>query len=109
MREDVMTFGVDLIAAERKRQIEVEGYTPEHDKFHLGYDLCAAATCYLEFYDWDPTTKSLRPSMLWPWTQGSWKPSKAEDPKERAIRNLTKAGALIAAEIDRLQNAPSTT
>jgi hypothetical protein len=32
----------------------------------------------------------------WPWDYDWWKPS--DDP----IRNLTKAGALIAAEIDRL-------
>jgi len=34
---------------------------------------------------------------LWPWGSEWWKPSK--DP----IRDLVKAGALIAAEIDRLQ------
>ena len=34
----------------------------------------------------------------WPWDMKWWKPSD-EDP----IRNLVKAGALIAAEIDRLQ------
>jgi hypothetical protein len=34
---------------------------------------------------------------LWPWDPSWWKPS--PDP----IRNLVKAGALIAAEIDRLQ------
>jgi len=35
---------------------------------------------------------------MWPWHQGWWKPS----PNDR-IRELVKAGALIAAEIDRLQ------
>jgi hypothetical protein len=35
--------------------------------------------------------------IFWPWDQDWWKPS--PDP----IRNLVKAGALIAAEIDRLQ------
>jgi hypothetical protein len=35
--------------------------------------------------------------IYWPWDQEWWKPS--DDP----IRNLAKAGALIAAEIDRLQ------
>jgi hypothetical protein len=35
----------------------------------------------------------------WPWNDDDWKPS--PDP----IRNLVKAGALIAAEIDRLQGA----
>lgn len=35
----------------------------------------------------------------WPWDESWWRPS--DDP----IRNLEKAGALIAAEIDRLQRA----
>ena len=33
----------------------------------------------------------------WPWEKNWWKPS------DDKIRNLVKAGALIAAEIDRLQ------
>ena len=40
------------------------------------------------------TTGILR---LWPWSDKWWKPS--DDP----VRNLVKAGALLAAEIDRLQ------
>ena len=49
-----MATGIELITAERQRQIEVEGWTPD------------------------------------------------------LIRNLIKAGALIAAEIDRLQRAAQT-
>lgn len=37
----------------------------------------------------------------WPWDAKWWKPS--DDP----IKNLVKSGALIAAEIDRLQNIKS--
>ena len=37
------------------------------------------------------------PPTLWPWALSQWKPT----PDDR-IRELTKAGALIAAEIDRL-------
>lgn len=36
--------------------------------------------------------------MMWPFSQEWWKPT----PDDR-IRELAKAGALIAAEIDRLQ------
>jgi hypothetical protein len=35
--------------------------------------------------------------LAWPWAEKWWKPS------EDQVRNLVKAGALIAAEIDRIQ------
>ena len=35
-----------------------------------------------------------------------WKPSADHDPVRRRVRDLIKAGALIAAEIDRLLNMP---
>lgn len=93
-----MKTGIELIAEERERQISVEGWTPEHDDNHTACQLTAAADCYLESaaildqhgcgYD--------DCQDYWPWSEEMWKPS--EDP----IRNLVKAGALIAAEIDRL-------
>jgi hypothetical protein len=91
--------GVELIAAERRRQIDVEGWISEHDDEHTRGQLANAAMAY--------TRKSLQqaisintgvlPPPEWPWMLDWWKPS--PDP----IRNLVKAGALIAAEIDRLQ------
>lgn len=84
--------GIERIAAERKRQIDVKGYTPEHDDEHTVWQLAAAAQSYIiTMYH----TKSLVP-WCWPWKPEWWEPS--DDP----IRNLEKAGALIAAEIDRL-------
>ena len=77
--------GAELIAAERLRQIVVEGWTPEHDDGHATDDLAEAAAAYL-----------LNDETLFPWPDW-WKPG--DDP----IRRLVKAGALIAAEIDRLQ------
>ncbi|OJV17788.1 MAG: hypothetical protein BGO30_07535 [Bacteroidetes bacterium 41-46] len=90
-----MKTGIELIAEERQRQIEAEGWTAEHDKEeHAMGELALAASCYAMIPE-------LRPSELppshWPWC-GSWKPT----PSDR-IRELQKAGALIAAEIDRLQ------
>lgn len=38
----------------------------------------------------------------WPWEPGWWKPGKGNSYADR-VRELVKAGALIAAEIDRLQ------
>lgn len=92
--------GVELIAAERQRQIEAEGWTPEHDDEYLHGELIRAAVCYAL----EPGTpiREHTPPMWWPWTwsESWWKPT----PGDR-IRELTKAGALIAAEIDRLQRA----
>jgi hypothetical protein len=87
--------GIDDIAAERQRQINVEGWTAEHDDEHANGCMASAAACYaLAAYlgnDWKPTRH-------WPWDEKCWKP------KDRR-RNLVIAGALIAAEIDRIDRA----
>lgn len=104
------TDGAALIAAERRRQIEQKGYSPEHDQEHDDGSLLDAAQSYLmegDFLRRHPD--SFNPETMltlqdirgfnaspWPWSAESWKPS--PDP----VRNLVKAGALIAAEIDRL-------
>lgn len=110
-----MATGIERIAAERKRQIEVEGWTPEHDAQHGENELLWAAVSYA-------TPDNFRLAKLvttyrnvgqvgedrwqavdvsvpnhWPWQPEWWRPT----PKDR-IRELEKAGALIAAEIDRL-------
>jgi len=96
--------GIEIIAKERKRQIDEEGWTPEHDDEHYGQELAYAASEYINegIARQGPRsgrrcTKPGRPRNDWPWAWMWWKPS--EDP----IRNLAKAGALIAAEIDRLE------
>ena len=99
--------GADLIAAERRRQVEQEGWTPEHDAEHADEGLALAACCYAV----PPQIRKYRNMVeqieggvgvsavptLWPWAPGYWKPT----PDDR-VRELVKAGALIAAEIDRL-------
>lgn len=93
--------GTQLIAEERHRQQSVEGYTEEHDDTHKKGEMTAAAVCYAmdsvglvnNLLNPPPGTLNTR---YWPWEKKWWKPS--EDPR----RNLAKAGALIAAEIDRL-------
>lgn len=89
--------GAERIAAERRRQVGVEGWTPEHDAEHTESELLIAASGYL----YAGVTGNLSRPMGWPWHPDWWKPS--DDP----TRNLVKAGALIAAEIDRLQAAQS--
>lgn len=87
--------GAELIAVERQRQVEQEGWTPEHDDAHSDGEMVRAAVCYMAH-----ATTGVVFRGQWPWEAESWKPA---DP----IRSLAKAGALIAAEIDRLQRADS--
>ena len=90
----VESAGVAMIADERRRQVEVEGYTAEHDDGHESA-LARAAACYAM-----PIRTALLPHeygapSAWPWTREFWKPT----PGDR-VRELVKAGALIAAAID---------
>lgn len=93
--------GAWYIQGERMRQVEQEGWTPEHDDEHADGALVEAALCYVMRADRSPLANELPPSW-WPWDESWWKPS--DDP----VRNLVKAGALIAAEIDRLQRSSET-
>lgn len=104
-----METGIELIAAERKRQVQVEGWTPEHDDEHHGGDMAAAAACYVSFSAASEQVRDhLRDNGMsaWPWALKWWKPSPGDAPHDR-IRELVKAGALIAAEIDRLNRLRS--
>lgn len=92
--------GAELIAAERQRQIEQEGWTPEHDDKHATGALKKAAYAYLAYGEC-PRYPTGSPPACWPWSAEWWKPS--YDP----ARNLVKVGALIAAEIDRLKRCGS--
>jgi hypothetical protein len=113
MTETTMS-GADLIAAERRRQVEAEGCEPEHDDTHAGEELAYAAVCYAtpeEDRRGYRSGRGLAPGTAWqwiphwwPWEVQSWKPT----PNDR-VRELVKAGALIAAEIDRLQRIPTPT
>jgi hypothetical protein len=87
MELKIMLNGIKIIADERKRQIEAEGWDKEHDSQHRAGELADAAACY---------SRPELVKMIWPWDLKWWKPS------EDRIKDLTKAGALIAAEIDRL-------
>ncbi|HGH7300111.1 TPA: hypothetical protein ACKRX8_000119 [Pseudomonas aeruginosa] len=87
------------VQSERRRQINVEGWTPEHDDKHETGALASAAGCYAMFSLAYPAGD---PSHFWPWDKSWWKPS----PDGR--RNMVKAGALILAEIERLDRAAAS-
>lgn len=96
--------GAERIAAERTRQIKEEGFGAAHDAQHEGGELAMAAVCYaapehiyIHEEDRDGFHRFVDP---WPdWWEMGWD---RRDEHNR-IHQLEIAGALIAAEIDRLQ------
>lgn len=91
--------GVRDVLAERKRQREKEGWSVAHDDCHTEGELAQAAACYA----WCPP-RPLEVKKAWPWGREWWKPT----PTDRR-RELVKAGALIIAEIERLDRAAAST
>jgi len=94
--------GIELIAKERQRQIEKEGWTPEHDAEHVNGELALVGAYYAmsqeqRMDELSTDTNAFTSPTGFPWGAEWWKPT----PNNR-IKELQKAGALIAAEIDRL-------
>ncbi|HDS1303556.1 TPA: hypothetical protein QEK28_000354 [Stenotrophomonas maltophilia] len=91
--------GVYAIACERERQLRVEGFSPACDEQYLEGELARAATAYVQLaaMDLQAGTRShiasREPPFFWPWAPEYWKPVDAR-------RDLVRAGALIAAQID---------
>ncbi len=91
------------VQAERRRQITAEGWTPEHDDEHSHGQMARAAACYALAGSSAPNdgTAALLVSLAWPWDEQWWKPSTAR-------RDLIKAGALILAEIERIDRVAAS-
>ena len=102
--------GIELIAEERQRQIEKEGFDAKHDQENDFKDMVKAALFYaeasmfaLDFGDSPKVIEKMKEYLCFRnhfpfnWDKKWCKPS--NDP----IRNLEKAGALIAACIDKLK------
>lgn len=85
------SVAVQDVLAERRRQIEVEGRTPETDDRYCAADLALAGACYAL----SAGGKDAAAESFWPWSDRWWRPT---NPR----RDLVKAGALILAEIERL-------
>lgn len=88
------------VIAERRRQIEVEGWTPEHDDDHTLGELARAGACYalqspqhINKPQYAAEACAYLPAA-WPWSREWWKP-------QGFRRDLVRAGALILAEIER--------
>lgn len=124
MKTSLDTTGnaISLIAAERLRQIETEGWTPERDDEHIDRSLAMAACCYAAPERlWMRRDNSLSGGLEiydpWPWNPqfderrhpgGAVMDTSSYSPQER-LDLLVKAGALIAAEIDRHLRADART
>lgn len=102
--------GLQAIGQERLRQLGEEGHSPEHDDAHKAGELALAAIHYarpegaeivrLTFEKNPPGSfmpQRQRFNEVWPWDLRDDKRGKHDRLKQLAI-----AGALIAAEIDRL-------
>lgn len=94
-----MKTGIQIISEERDRQIFEELFSDNRDDGYVNGELSSAAACYAmkESYNIDDGYDARR-LFEWPWDLSWWKPS-----PENRIQELAKAGALIAAEIDRLR------
>ena len=95
------------IGIERARQRAVEGFDAAHDDEHADGQLARAAAAYALVsvveegaVDIGYVSSHLQKVLewLWPWSVQWWKP------KDRR-RDLVRAGALIVAEIERLDRA----
>ena len=96
-----MTKAAMDVLAERERQKAAEGWTPEHDDAQTSGAMARAASCYALFGAFDDSWRNEVRSVVphaWPWGAQWWKP------KSRRA-DLVRAGALILAEIERLDRA----
>lgn len=78
------------VIAERRRQIEAEGWSLEHDDLHDFGELACAGAAYALHRDIDD---GVMPDV-WPWSPAWWKP-------QGFRRDLVRGAALILAEIER--------
>jgi len=117
-----MSTGIFLISQERERQILEEKWTIEHDDEHTDGSLALVATCYaspIKIFQIDELAGGLAFIDPWPdsWLKmydkrmgygerkknpGNVVPNPHTYNKKERLDLLVKAGALIAAEIDRL-------
>lgn len=119
--------GVEAIALERQRQIEKKGFSIEHDKHHIENQLVYGAICYA----YPPESRRLMklrgenttglpsiflengpegegaylvlPPSIWPFENAFFKPDTSGTIRGR-MRDIQKAGAMLAAEYDRLRD-----
>lgn len=97
-----MKTGIELITEERQKQIDKHGFTAEHhalntEKWYNKQQLLSAAIRLVD-YEEDGVTSIYKKLVPENWDKGWWERLCEKPVKERLII----AGALIAAELDRL-------
>ena len=81
--------GVELIAAERKRQKSKEGYDAARDDEHHDEELAKAAVCYIAHaQDEHPDVEALYPRDRWNWLEQTSRCQHNADVKEALITNF---------------------
>lgn len=98
LQEICLTQAAQDVLAERRRQVDAEGWTPEHDDEHGNGEMAIAAGCYALRAHESQRLKEITGPSNWPWDYSWWKPSTTR-------RDLIKAAALILAEVERLDRA----
>lgn len=88
-----LVAALEQIVHERLRQIQDEGYTPENDDQWTFGELASAAASYA--LDPQDEARLTDPPATWPFKPDTWKPGERR-------RELIKAGALILAELERI-------
>lgn len=91
-----------LISAERRRQVQIEGWTELHDDEHADGEMAKAAAVYHLHAIGRCSFGDNGIPIRWPWEAQWWKP---KDPS----RDLMRAGALYMAEKERLRRLPGST
>ena len=95
--------GAGQITTERERQVWDEGWTNEHDDKYTEGQMAVAGGCYA-YHSTEPYLgcqqqyRNTLPPPDWPWDAKWWKPISPS-------RDLIRAGALMAAEVDRRKRA----
>lgn len=91
------------VLAERRRQVDAEDWTPEHDDGHPSGEIAAFAAVYAmppAARDWPATDTGYGDTFGAALCPVDWHPKFGDRRRE-----LVKAGALILAEIERLDRA----
>jgi hypothetical protein len=113
MLDDLVGKAAADVVRERRRQVEGEGFTAAHDDAHGGGEIALAAASYAyssvlneqERRDHHDALYGLRRGfisivrLLWRWEAHWFKPRSRRD-------DLVRAGALIIAEIERIDRIP---
>lgn len=89
-----MTDAERDVLAERRRQVEQEGFSAAADDGYKENELVQAAISYLIAND-ASAEQGTHILFYWPWSLDWWKPTDRR-------RDLIKAAALILAELERM-------